>query len=138
MLAAVVAVLVVAALVTAVLSRRDAVEPADGAPEATVQQYVEAVLDHDSEAAVGLLAPDSPCDVEDLDHAYVDDDLRVSLEDVEVSGTAARVDVTITSGSGGLFPSEWTDAATFRLVRTGGEWRITGSPWPLFDCGVLR
>lgn len=137
MLAVVVAVIVAAALVTVVLSGRHTADFEPGTPEAVVQDYVDAVLDRDAEAAVRLLAPGSPCDVEDIDRAYIDDDVRVTLRDVEVSGTAARVDVSITAGSGGLIPAQWTQEATFRLVRTDGDWRITGAPWPLFECGRL-
>ena len=137
MLAVVVFAIVVASLVTALLTSRDTAELEPGTPEAAVQDYLDAVLDRDSEAAERMLAPDSPCDVEDLDNAFVDDDVRVSLRDVEVSDTTARVDVTISAGSGGLIPSEWSEEHTFRLRRTGDDWLITGAPWPLFECGEM-
>lgn len=138
MLAVAVAVIAVAALVTLVLTWRHPVHVTPGTPEAAVQKYIDAVLDHDSEAAVRMLAPDSPCDVEDVDRAYVGDDLQVSLRDVVVLATTARVEVVITSGSGGLIPDQSTERQTFRLVRNGGQWRITGAPWPLFECGDLK
>lgn len=137
MLAVVVAVIVVAALVTALLTSRDPARLAPGTPEAAVQDYLDAVLDRDNETAAAMLAPESECDLDDLDQAYLDEDVRASLREVEVSGSTARVDVAITTGAGGLIPSRWTEEHTFRLRRTGDEWLITGSPWPLFDCGMV-
>lgn len=137
-LAVAVAVIVAAALLTVVLTWRHPAEVAPGSPAAAVRTYLGAVLDHDSEAAVRMLTPDSPCDVEDVDHAYVDDDLRASLRDVDVRGTTARVEVAITAGAGGLIPAEWTDLQIFRLVRTDGTWLISDSPWPLFECGGAK
>ncbi|GAA3526021.1 hypothetical protein GCM10022263_13480 [Nocardioides daeguensis] len=137
MLAAVVGAIVVASLITAVASRHPArLEP--GSPEAAVQDYLDAVLERDAEAAARHLAPDSPCGVEDLDKAYVDDDVRVRLRDTDVTGGTARVAVAITTGSGELIPSGWTEEHTFRLRRVDGAWLITGSPWPLFECGGLK
>lgn len=137
MLAVVVVAIVVASLVTALLSMREPAELEPGSPEAAVQDYLDAVLDRDSEAAASLLAADSPCGVDDLDNAFVEEDVRVSLRDVEVSDTTARVDVTVSAGSGGLIASPWSEEHTFRLRRTGDEWLIIGAPWPLFECGVM-
>lgn len=137
MLAAVVGAIVVASLITAVASRHPA-RLESGSPEAAVQDYLDAVLEHDAEAAARHLAPDSPCGVEDLDNAYIDDDVRVMLRDAAVTGGTARVDVAITTGSGELIPSGWTEEHTFRLRRVGDVWLITGSPWPLFECGSLK
>lgn len=135
-LAAVVGVLVAASLVTFLLTARDTAEFPDGSPEAAVQEYLDAVLDRDGEAAVRSLTADSPCDVEDFDKAYLDNDVHVALNRVDVSGSTARVDVVITSGSGSLLPSGWSEERTFRLERSGERWLVTGTPWPLFDCGM--
>jgi hypothetical protein len=31
--------------------------------------------------------------------------------------------------------SEYAEEHTFRLTRAGGDWLITGAPWPLYVCG---
>lgn len=138
MLGVVVGLVVVAALVTALLTARQSAELDPGSPEEAVQRYLDDVLDHDTEAAARALDPDGPCTVVDLDAAYVDDDVHVALRGVHLSGTTARVDVAITTGSGGLIPSPWSEEQTFRLRRSGEGWLITGAPWPLFECGMVR
>jgi len=136
-LAAVVGVIVLAALVTVLVASHHPAELEPGSPEAAVQDYVDAVLDRDSEVALRMLAPGSDCEVEDFDNAYVPEDVYMSLREVEVSGSTARVDVSVTDGSGGMIPTEWTEERTFRLQRAGDDWLITGTPWPLFECGVM-
>lgn len=138
MLGVVVGLLVVAALVTALLTARQPADLDPGSPEEAVQRYLDDVLDHDTEAAARVLDPAGPCTVADLDAAYVDDDVHVALREVHLSGSTARVDVAITTGSGGMIPSPWTEEQTFRLRLSGEEWLVTGAPWPLFDCGLVR
>lgn len=138
MLGVVVGLLVVAALVTALLTARQPAELDPGSPEEAVQRYLEDVLEHDAEAAARALDPEGPCTLADLEAAYVDEDVHVALRGVHPSGTTARVDVAITTGSGGMIPSPWTEEQTFRLRRSGDGWLITGAPWPLFECGMFR
>lgn len=135
-LAAVVGIVVVAALVTVLVSSRHPADLDPGSPEAAVQDYLDAVLDGDSETAVEHLAPGTACDVDDFDDAYIDGDVHVSLRDAAEFERTARVDVSITSGSGEMIPTEWTEEWTFRLRRTADGWLITGIPWPLFECEV--
>lgn len=125
---------VVAALVTVVVTGRGADELPAGSPEATVQEYVDAVLDGDADAVEALFVADNDCDYDQLDHYYVEDSVRVALDDVDVDGDEATVRVTISNGTDGLMPGGWTERQSFDLVRVGGEWRLTGAPWPLFEC----
>ena len=136
MLGAVVVAIVAAALATDAAATRDRVELESGTPESVVQDYAEAVLDHDDETAARWFA-DAERDVEDLDRSFVEDDVRVLLRDVRSSGDTARVDVVVISASGDLLSTEWSEEHTFRLRRTGADWLISGAPWPVFDCEVV-
>ncbi|GAB2867552.1 hypothetical protein [Nocardioides pacificus] len=135
-LVGIVGFVVAAALVTvAVAAARAPVALPPDSPEGAVQAYLEAVLDHDHESAAALLDPAIGCGFVDLEMAYVDEDVHVSLRDVDTRTTTARVDVEITTGSGGLIPSGWSEEHAFRLVLRDGEWLVSGSPWPLYGCG---
>jgi hypothetical protein len=131
---AVVAVVVAAAAI--VSAARETRHYDRGTPEGVVQAYLIALVDRDQEEAAELLADDSPCTVEDLDLAIIGDDVRVVLRDTETEDDSARVDVDVVIDSGQVFGgSEWTEQQTFRLIRDGDAWRITGTPWPMFECG---
>ncbi|HEU5144673.1 MAG TPA: hypothetical protein VFT81_05805 [Dermatophilaceae bacterium] len=137
-LAIALAAIVVLAVVAAVISgTRSAPEVEPGSPEATVQGYVDAALAGRYDEAARLLEPGSDCDAADLEqltgmgmHAA-----RVVLVDSAVEGSTATVQVDLVYASGGPFDtSEYTERHTYRLVRSGGGWLLTGVPWPLFEC----
>lgn len=131
-LAAVVVVAVVAVVVSA---SRDTTSPEEGTPAGVVQDYLSAVVEGDHEEAASLIAPESPCDVTDLDRAYVPDDVRVVLRDTEVDGSTAQVRVEVVMSSDDLLGgSEYSEEHTFRLVSTDPGWLVTGVPWPVYDC----
>ncbi len=132
----VVGVIVVIAIVAGVFSAtRPAPKYARGTPEGVVQAYLSAVIDGDHQEAAKLLAGESPCEVADLDQAYVPDEVRVVLRDSEVDGDTAQVVVDVVVSSGDLLDgSEHAEKHTFRLTRAGGGWLITGTPWPMFEC----
>lgn len=139
-LAGVIATVVVLAVVVAVLSEtRSPATVESGSPEATVQKYVQAVLDRDDDRATTYLDPAGGCTVEDLDaQNYVDPDARVELVDSVLRADAARVIVRVTMSSGGPVPDFADVTVTFRLTRNDGSWLITGSPWPMYDCGQVK
>lgn len=132
----VVGVIAVIGIVAGVLSATRQVPQYDrGTPEGVVQAYLTAVIDGDHQDAVELLAEESSCTVEDLDRAYVPDDVRVVLRDTEVDGETAQVKVDVVMSSGGpLESSEYGEEHTFRLTRAGGDWLIAGEPWPMYEC----
>lgn len=103
-------------------------------PEGVVQAYVAAVVDGDHRAAADLLAEDSPCDVTDLDGSYVPELDRVVLLDAEVDRDSASVDIETVAAEGPFGAFDVTERHTFRLERSGTDWRITGRPWPLYEC----
>lgn len=134
--AVVVGVVVVVAVVAAVFaSRRPVAQFQRGTPEWTVQAYIESLLKGDTDGAAAYLASDSECDAQDLDEVRMADSTRVVLDDSRVEGDSARVAVEVAISSGGpLDGSEYRESHTFRLSRSGQEWRLTGVPWPLYDC----
>ena len=131
-----VGVIVVLAAAAALYSAtRSGVSYGRGTPEATVQAYLGAVFDGDSEAAAGHLAPTSGCDARDLDLVVVDRSTRVHLVSVKVEADAARVEVAVDrSGTNGPFAVVETEHHTYYLTRTGGTWLLDAVPWPLYEC----
>lgn len=128
-------VVVVAVVAVIVSASRDTTSPEDGTPAGVVQDYLSAVIEGDHEEAADLIAPESPCDITDLDRAYVPDDVRVVLRDTAVDGDTAQVQVEVVMSSDDLLGgSEYSEEHTFRLVSTDRGWLVTGVPWPAYDC----
>lgn len=135
-LAVVVGVIAAIGIVAGVLSATRQVPRYDRAtPEGVVQAYLTAVIRGDHQQAVDLLTAQSSCTAEDLDRAYIPEDVRVLLRDTEVEGDTAQVKVEVVMPSGGpLEGSEYAERHTFGLTRTGDGWLITGAPWPMYEC----
>ncbi|WP_165368565.1 hypothetical protein [Serinicoccus sediminis] len=142
---ALVALAVVAAVVSVV---REPSQQPSGSPGRAVQDYVQAVHDRDYEAAADLLAPSSECTTADLEQGFVDRDARIVLVETEVDGgsdddgvgapqgSTARVTIEIVRGDDGpVQVEEWAEEHVLRLERVADGWRLTGSPWPAYDCG---
>lgn len=134
-LAVAVGVVIIAAGVAAVAAARRG--PADldpDTPAGTVQTYLTAIVDGDLDSAAGLLAADSPCTVDDLELAYLPEGLRASLSSEQgASDTRVVVLVDITEGDT-AFAEGWSHEERFVVVRDGGEWRLSGAPWPMYSC----
>jgi hypothetical protein len=134
-LAIVVGAMVVLAAVVVVLSaNRSTADYDPGTPEGTVQAYLQAVTTGDYAEAATFLAPSSDCDVEDLDRAGTPDSARVYLVGTETEGETTTVTVEVTLPSGGPLDTESSETHLYRLTRSGGDWRLTGTPWPLYFC----
>ena len=129
----------VVAVVGGVVSATSSVTEYDrSTPEGVVQAYLGALIDGDVDAAAEYLAEDSDCSVTDLEEAYLSDEIRVVLRETEIESDTARVQVDVAWSWGGLFAgSERFEKHTLRLSRTGESWRLTGSPWPTYDCTRL-
>lgn len=130
-------VIIVLAVVAAIVSGKQPTRAFDpSSPEAAVQRFVDAALHGRADEAARGLAPESECGFDDLiDVPAHMEPARVVLVDSSGSGSAATVQVELVYGSGGAFdPEPPRDRHTYRLIRTGGEWRLTGVPWPLFEC----
>ena len=135
-LAVVVGALVVLAAAAAVLSStRGTTHYAAGSPEATVQAYLTAVLQGDTERAAGYLAPSGGCDQGDLAGVTVADSTRVNLVHTTTGTDTAQVRVAVDrSDEGGPFAVGESEEHVYHLTRTGGRWLLEGTPWPLYDC----
>jgi hypothetical protein len=136
-LAIVVVAIVGVAIVAVVFSATRPVKKLDlGTPAGTVQAYLTAVLDGKNDTAAGYLAPESSCDVQDLDRAFVIHSARVNLVDSQIVGDTALVRVKVEIPSSGPFETYGTEDHSLRLIRVAGRWMLTGIPWPLYDCAV--
>lgn len=135
-LAIVVGAMVVLAAVVVVLSaNRSTADYDPGTPEGTVQAYLRAVTTGDYAEAATFLDPTGRCDVEDLDRAGSPDSARAYLVRTRVEGDTATVTVEVTLPSGApLDTAGYSETHLFRLTRSGGDWRLTGTPWPLYSC----
>jgi len=106
-------------------------------PEGVVQQYMTAVFDRRNDDAAEFLDAADECGADDLDRYGTPQDARVDLSESMISGETARVTVHIEYSSSDPFGGGWSEDRTIRLVRSGSDWKITGIPWPLYDCGVM-
>ncbi len=122
-----------------VLAFRQPLALTEGTPEATVQAYVQAVIDGDEDAAVALLHADLECDARHLGDAHIGDDVRVTLHETEVDDATAEIEVVVTtvSGNGPFDVYEYDERYRFELVRQDGQWVITHRPWPYAACGEV-
>lgn len=138
MLGITVAVIAVIAVVVGIFTATQSPSNLDPkSPEGVVQQYMTAVFEHRSDDAAKYFDAAGECSADDLDRYGTPQDARVDLADANVSGDTARVTVHIEYNSGDPFGGGWSEDKTIRLVKSGDEWRITGIPWPLYDCGVM-
>lgn len=132
--------LVVAAIsivaVIAVLAVKETTPQLDAnTPEGTVQQYLQSVTERDFDSAITYLVIDTKCNLEDFDQAYIQESLRVTLADTSITGNSAFVKVSIENSSGGPFAGGYTESKTFRLVNSDSGSKISGIPWPTYQCG---
>jgi hypothetical protein len=131
----VVAAISIVALI-AVLAVKETTPQLDAnTPEGTVQQYVQTVSTRDFDSAITYLAIDTKCKVEDFDQAYIQDSFRISLSDTSITGDSASVKVSIENSSGDPFGGGYTESQTFRLTKSASGWKISGIPWPTYQCG---
>jgi hypothetical protein len=131
-------IIVAVSVVTILSTTKSAVSVSRATPAGSVQAFLKAVLVGKNAEAAKLLSPESMCTVSDIDRAYIVDTARVILVDSTTEGTTAEVRVMIENPMEGPFGTSSSEDHTFRLVNSGGTWLITGIPWPLYDCGVLK
>lgn len=132
----VVAAIAIVALIVVLASRQSTTQLDQGTPEAAVQQYLQAVSDRNFDQALEFLSEDSKCTVEDFDRAYIQESLRIGLTETSTNQETAVVTVSIQSSNGDPFGGTYTEERNFRLVNSDGEWKITGTPWPNYECGM--
>ena len=128
--------LAIISVIVVLASRQPTTQLDEGSPEAAVQQYLQAVSERKFDEALEYLSEDTKCTVEDFDRAYIQDSLRIGLSESSGNQTTAVVTVSIQSSNGDPFGGTYTEERNFRLVNADGEWRITGTPWPNYECGM--
>ena len=135
MLGLVVAAISIMALI-AVLAVKETTPQLDAnTPEGTVQQYLQSVSKRDFDTAITYLASDTKCKIEDFDQTSVQDSFRISLSDTSITSDSATVKVSIEKSSGDPFGGSYAESQTFRLAKSGSGWKISGIPWPTYQCG---
>lgn len=107
-------------------------------PEGTVQNYLEAVYAGDNVKASRYISSSSFCTVEDLDQMGVQAKPRILVDSSSISGNTAQVKLNVEFDNGGPMGNLVNESHTLRLVRFGTGWQLTGIPWPLYDCGVIK
>lgn len=129
-------IVVLAVVVLAFSLGRNVTEYDATTPEGVAQSYLTAAFDGDFDRAAGYIEAGSDCDADDLDRAYIQESARISLVDMSVDGERARVRIAAEIPSGGPLGGFYREEHTLRLVRIDDQWRLTGVPWPLYDCNV--
>lgn len=132
-LLAAVGLVVVIALVV-VFTRGGPAEFAEDTPEGVVQRYSQAVVDGDTQKALGYLVPELADDCERI--PLGSEDRRVTLleTDERPDGTRVHVMIATVYGSGPLGSSEYETEGVFDLVSADGGWLIETAPWELAVC----
>lgn len=119
--------------VIAIVAGGRTVELDPDSPEGVVQRYTQAVIDGDLATAEALMVDGRDC--ERFEDPYIDNDLRVTLGDVRVTGDSAVVEVTVGYGGGDPFsPYDYSDRSRFLLRESDGAWLIDETPWPFWTC----
>ncbi len=131
----VVAAIAVVALIVVLAVKEPTAELDKSSPEGTVQQYLSAITERDFSQAMSFLANDTKCTVDVFDRAYVQDSLRIGLSDVTSTASTSSVVVKIETSNGDPFGGSYAETQTFRLVKEDSGWKITGIPWPTYECG---
>jgi hypothetical protein len=131
----VVAAIVIIALIVVLAVKEPTAELDKSSPEGVVQQYLNAAIDKDFDQAKSFLASDTKCTAEDFDRAYIQDSLRIGLSEVSPAESTAVVTVSIQYSNGDPFGGTYSEDRNFRLIKTDDGWKITGVPWPTYECG---
>ena len=134
-LGAALVVLIAAGVAVGVLREPVLLDPQT--PEGTVQAYVQAVLDGEWNEARSHLTDDleAECTAIDFRHSWIPDSLTATLDDVRLDGDEAEVIVRLrTAAEPDPFGGGYETSETFDLIREDTTWRVTGQPWPVYDC----
>jgi hypothetical protein len=131
----VVAAISIVALI-AVLAVKQTMPQLDAStPEGTVQKYLQSVTTRDFNATVTYLAVDTKCKIADFEQAYIQDSVTISLAEAKVSGNFATVKVNIDTSTGDPFGGSYSESQALQLVKSETGWKISGIPWPTYQCG---
>lgn len=132
------AIILVVAIVAVVVSNTTQKTYDVNSPEGAVQHFLEAIYAGDNLKASAYISSTSPCTADDLDLLGVQEKPRIYFTESTISGTNAQVKIDVELNAGSPLQNTTTESHTLRLVRFGTGWQITGIPWPLYDCGVMK
>lgn len=123
------AVLLVALVV--LVTQRDPISLPAGSPEATVQAWLQSLVDGQPDTS--LLA-DQSCGPVD-GQLFMPDRLRIVVRDSTVAGDTAEVQLEVTEDYGaGVLDDGYQHLEVYSLQRTDDGWRITTFEWPWDPC----
>lgn len=108
-----------------------------GSPERVVQEFLQSINDGRNDLAIKFLSSDSTCSIQDLDRAWPWPTAQISLLDSQITGNTAVVRVALQRDSSAFMDTSSEEELMYRLVRDSDQWRISGIPWPLYDCGGI-
>lgn len=127
------------AVIAAIFSGNSARTLNPGSPEKIVQKYLQSLTDGRNDLAAKQFSKESSCATEDIDRAYIWPSSQITLLKSEVTGDSAIVEVSVERRTDTFMDSGTLgEQAVFRLIKESGQWRISGIPWPLYDCGEIR
>lgn len=145
MTAGVVALGVIAVIVTLLASSGDPEPLPPGSPEARVQDFILAIDDGAVDVAYDMLASTAIDECAQADfRRHISDGqsagLRVELDSVDRYGDEADVTVSVTSfrGSPPFDFSKSKQEARFALTKSDDDWLLTEAPWPFSGCPFPR
>lgn len=108
-----------------------------GSPEAAVQDYLDAALDADHDAMVATLVADrrAACadKLDDRSSGYGFSGTGFELDDMRISGSSARAELTQRRDSSGdpFDSSRNTSDLVIELEQADdGQWYVSDTPWP--------
>ncbi|MGH8874772.1 MAG: hypothetical protein ACRDVM_05915 [Acidimicrobiia bacterium] len=131
-----VALAVGVALVMGLTRRPAQLDPST--PEGTVQQYLQAILDEDWEAAHGFLSADlrDRCPATRLAEARPPESAQITLVESRSVGEVMLVEVRVShvEAPTPFDAYEYDHTETFSLEREGARWVLTEVPWPIYSC----
>jgi hypothetical protein len=128
---------IISILVILISYNQNAVEFDANSPEGITQSYLKSVFDGNYDLAVTYLSANSECDVTDLDRTFINKTVRINLSSVDITGDSARIRLRLEYASGAPFDNNYSEEQVIRLVKEDETWKITGIPWPMYDCGLF-
>lgn len=135
-LAVVTVAIVALALVAAIVSLRQPTSAGDpSTPQGVVRAYAKAVVEQNYSAAAALVDSELNCTPAHFAASFVPENVALTL--LEASDRADPESVAVAINSYGESLTGSSSQEVFELHRFEDTWRITGTPWPVYNCGVL-
>lgn len=134
----VISTLLIIALIAAVATNNSTKTLSAGTPERVVQEFLEAINDGRNDLAVKMLASDSSCTIQDIDRAWRSPSAQIALLESKRTGDTAVLRISLQRDTNGVLGPSSDEEFLYRLVKEANQWKISGIPWPLYDCGGIK